>query len=81
MKLARVSGERQLQRWSDTDTEHTSPTHSSSTQSIRQLSASAGISFVVANIFFPLLNLFQLWRNEISNLEEGPSLSTSAFGE
>ena len=44
MKLARVSGERQLQRWSDTDTEHASPAHSSSTQSIRQLSASAGIS-------------------------------------
>ena len=44
MKLARVSGERQLQKWSDTDTEHASPAHSSSTQSIRQLSASAGIS-------------------------------------
>ena len=36
---------------------------------------------VVANILFPTLNLFQLWRNEISDLEEGPSLSTSAFGE
>ena len=44
MKLARVSGERQLQRWSDTDTEHASPAHSSSTQSIRQHSASAAIS-------------------------------------
>ena len=44
MKLAHVSGERQLQSWCDTDTEHASPAHSSSTQSIRQHSASAAIS-------------------------------------
>ena len=78
-------------------TKAASPAHSSSTQSIRQHSASAAISLeeiqqwednvrnnhavanAVANIFFPTLNLFQLWRNEISNLEEEPSLSTSAF--
>ena len=44
MKLARVSGERQLQRCCDTDMEHASPAHSSSTQSIRHFSASAETS-------------------------------------
>ena len=49
--------------------------------SIQHLLRFRWTSIVVANILFPTLNLFQLWRNEISNLEEGPSLSTSAFGE